>query len=109
MKLKLLIALVALVPSLVMAQAGIPNVGSTGQPEGFQPLHAANPPGQVGANQQKSESNTGKVENSLPFNTGGNTPVGGKVDGHGSSNKATVKGSSQGSTGTYYCLGYICN
>ena len=105
MKLKLLIALAALVPSLVMAQAGIhnnpANVGSTGQPGGFQPPPTATTPGQPGANQQQTATNP----------SGGSlTGFGGKVDGHGSSDKATVKGSSQGSTYTNPCSSaYTCN
>jgi hypothetical protein len=107
MKLKLLIALVALVPSLVMAQAGLPSsasVGSTGNSAGGVPtphqptLTELNPnkaTGQPGANQQQTATN--------PSGTTGTTAVGGKADGHGSSYKATVKGSSQGSTYTNPC------
>jgi len=99
MKLKLLIALVALVPSLVVAQARpnpTPTVSSTGQPGGFQPPPTATTPGQPGANQQQTATNP----------SGGSlTGFGGKVDGHGSSDKATVKGSSEN-----YCPNpYKCN
>ena len=92
MKLKLLIALVA-VPTLVMAQAGLPsaNVGSSVQ-AGATPTQqtAPNPNSTTGSSAATGSSTT-------PTN------VGGKVDGHGSSNKATVKGSSQGSRYTNPC------
>ena len=105
MKLKLLIALVA-VPSLVIAQPNVPTVGSTGQPGGFQPLPSATP-GQVGATQQQTATNPNKATGSTAATDTSvipaNTAVGGKADGHGSSNKATVKGSSQGSTYTNPC------
>ena len=109
MKLKLLIALVA-VPSLVIAQPNIPTVGSTGQPGGFQPPPSATP-GQVGATQQQTATNPNKATGSADAGLSANPAnVGGKVDGHGSSDKATVKGSSQGSTYTYPCYGaVICN
>jgi len=102
MKLKLLIALAALVPSLVMAQIYGPSApnpadfGSTGKSGGFQPPPTATTPGQPGANQQQTATNP----------SGGSlTGFGGKVDGHGSSNKATVKGSSEN-----YCPNpYKCN
>lgn len=130
MKLKLLIALVALVPSLVMAQAGIhnnpANVGSTGQPGGFQPPPTATTPGQSGATQQQTATNPNKASGSsagnketnvggiyMDFDSSGkstSTNVGGKVDGHGSSGNSNVKGSNQGSTYTYPCYGaVICN
>jgi hypothetical protein len=115
MKLKLLIALVA-VPSLVMAQANGPTLVSTGQPGGFQPPPTATTPGQVGANQQQTAANpsgtsgttaaTGSSANPTPTST----PNGGKADRYGSSGKATVKGSSQGSTYTNPCSSaYTCN
>jgi len=94
MKLKLLIALVALVPSLVIAQAGLPsaNVGSSGQPGATPQQTATNPNSTTGSSAATGSSTT-------PAN------VGGKVDGHGSSNKATVKGSSEN-----YCPNpYKCN
>ena len=134
MKLKLLIALVA-VPSLVMAQANLPSsasVGSTGNSAGGVPtphqptLTELNPnkaTGQPGANQQQTATNPSGTSGSssgkststnvggiyVDFDSSGKTTsttpanVGGKVDGHGSSNKATVKGSSQGSTFTNPC------
>ena len=146
MKLKLLIALVALVPSLVMAQAKpnpTPTVSSTGQSGGTGTANVGSvdlkgsyyyqPPtptggyiGQVGATQQQTATNPNSTTGSSA-STNGSTyrgtsenqresePItvsygGGKADGHGSSNKATVKGSSQGSTGTYPCYGaVICN
>ena len=124
MKLKLLIALVA-VPSLVIAQPNIPTVGSIGQPGGFQPPPSATP-GQTGATPQQTAPNPNGTSGSssankqtnvggiyMDFDSSGKTTsanVGGKVDGHGSSDKATVKGSSQGSTYTYPCYGAeICN
>ena len=108
MKLKLLIALAALVPSLVMAQARpnpTPTVSSTGQPGGFQPLPTVTTPGQVGANQQQiatnpsgtTDSSSGKSTSTnvggiyMCFNSSGkstsSTPanVGGKADKYGSS------------------------
>jgi len=113
MKIKLLVALVALVPSLVIAQPNVPNatVGSTGQPGGFQPPPTATTPGQVGANQQQTAPNpsgtsgttaaTGSSANPTPTTT----PNGGKADRYGSSGKATVKGSSEN-----YCPNpYKCN
>jgi len=136
MKLKLLIALAALVPSWVMAQAGLPSsasVGSTGNSAGGVPtphqptLTELNPnkaTGQTGATQQQTATNpnstTGSSAGNKQTNVGGiymdfdssgkstsTTPanVGGKVDGHGSSNKATGKGSSEN-----YCPNpYKCN
>ena len=94
MKLKLLIVLVA-VPTLVMAQAGLPsaNVGSSVQ-TGATPTQqtAPNPNSTTGSSAATGSSTT-------PTN------VGGKVDGHGSSYKATVKGSSEN-----YCPNpYKCN
>ena len=113
MKLKLLIALVALVPSLVIAQAGLPsaNVGSSGQP-GATPTQqtAPNPNSTTGSSSGNKQTNVGGIY--MDFDSSGkstSTTVGGKVDGHGSSNKATVKGSSQGSTDTYYCLSCTWN
>ena len=116
MKLKLLIALVA-VPSLVMAQANLPSsasVGSTGNSAGGVPtphqptLTELNPnkaTGQTGATQQQTATNPNSTTGSSAATGSSTTPanVGGKVDGHGSSNKATVKGSSQGSTFTNPC------
>ncbi len=132
MKLKLLIALVALVPSLVVAQIFGPsapnpaNFGSTGQPGGFQPPPTATTPGQSGATQQQTATNPNKASGSsagnketnvggiyMDFDSSGkstSTNVGGKVDGHGSSGNSNVKGSNQGSTYTYPCYGaVICN
>jgi len=114
MKLKLLIALVA-VPSWVMAQPNVlhqlPTLTTTGQP-GATPTQqtATNPSGTSGSSSGKSTStnvggiyvdfdSSGKSTSTTPAN------VGGKVDGHGSSNKATVKGSSEN-----YCPNpYKCN
>jgi len=100
MKLKLFIALAALVPTLVMAQtAPLPNVGSTGQPGANQQQTATNPNSTTG-----SSAATGTSTNPT------NTPVGGKADRWGSSGNSNVKGSSQGSTDTYpYCRGYTRN
>ena len=123
MKLKLLIALAALVPSLVMAQANLPSsasVGSTGKSGGGVPTPPiyTSPNTATGSSTTPSSSDlstsgyrptesvsssastgssSGKSTSTTPAN------VGGKVDGHGSSNKATVKGSSQGSTYTNPC------
>jgi len=109
MKLKLLIALVA-VPTLVMAQAGLPsaNVGSSVQ-TGATPTQqtAPNPNSTTGSSAGNKQTNVGGIN--MDFDSSGKststtpTNVGGKVDGHGSSNKATVKGSSQGSTFTNPC------
>lgn len=94
MKLKLLIALAA-VPSLVIAQANVPNatVGSPGQPGGFQPPPNANPAGQVGATRKPPlESNNGRVENYLPFSSSANATDEGKtIQYESSSGKTTSK------------------
>ena len=88
MKLKLLIALVA-VPSLVIAQPNIPTVGSTGQPGGFQPPPTATTPGQTGATQQQTATNP----NSTTGSSAGNkqTNVGGIYMDFDSSGKTTSK------------------
>ena len=114
MKLKLLIALVA-VPSWVMAQPNVlhqlPTLTTTGQP-GATPTQqtATNPNSTTGSSSGNKQTNVGGIY--MDFDSSGkstSTTVGGKVDGHGSSNKATVKGSSQGSTDTYYCLSCTWN
>jgi hypothetical protein len=127
MKLKLLIALVA-VPTLVMAQAGLPsaNVGSSVQ-TGATPTQqtAPNPNSTTGSSSGNKQTNVGGIY--MDFDSSGKststTPanVGGKADKYGttgpdreqtatnsnkatgSSDKATVKGSSQGSTYTNPC------
>ena len=107
MKLKLLIALVA-VPTLVIAQAGLPsaNVGSSGQPGATPQQTATNPNSTTGSSSGNKQTNVGGIY--MDFDSSGkntSTTVGGKVDGHGSSNKATVKGSSEN-----YCPNpYKCN
>ena len=110
MKLKLLIALVA-VPSWVMAQPNVlhqlPTLTTTGQP-GATPTQqtATNPNSTTGSSSGNKQTNVGGIY--MDFDSSGkstSTTVGGKVDGHGSSNKATVKGSSEN-----YCPNpYKCN
>ena len=106
MKLKLLIALVALVPSLVMAQAKpnpTPTVSSTGQSGGTGTANVGSvdlkgsyyyqPPtptggyiGQVGATQQQTATNPNSTTGSSAATGSSTTPtnVGGKADKYGS-------------------------
>ena len=94
MKRELLIALTALVPSLVIAQPNVPNVptvSSPGQPGGFQPPPNANPAGQVGSTRKPPlESNNGRSENYLPFSSNANASVDGKTIKYESSSGETT-------------------
>ena len=104
MKIKSLIALLALAPILVMAQTGLPTASSTGKSEAsMQPVPATitNAPSVISGGSANIPSHT-----SSKSTDAGNDVVGGVCDRYGASEKSTSKNSHNVDQ---HCIKEVCS